>query len=98
MKEFRTVVISDVELHNIVDYVRETGVIFSATFIKKDGSLRRMNCRVGVRKYVKGVGMSYNPVERDLLPVYDLVNRGYRTVNLKTVKSVRLGRTEYVTE
>ena len=98
MKEFRTVVISDVELHNIVDYVREKGVIFSATFIKKDGSLRRMNCRVGVRKYVKGVGMSYNPIERDLLPVYDLVNRGYRTVNLKTVKSVRLGNVEYVTE
>ena len=46
--------------------------IFSAEFIKKDGSLRKMNCMKGVKKGLKGSTIPYNPKAYDLIPVYDV--------------------------
>lgn len=50
-----------------------SGQLFSVDFIKRGtGELRTMTARRGVKKGVKGVGMSYNPEEHDLLIVYDM--------------------------
>ena len=44
------------------EYIYKTnGKIFSAVFTKKDGEKRRMVCRQGVAKYVKGVGLKFKP-------------------------------------
>jgi len=37
--------------------------IFTATFIKKDGSTRVMNCQLGVKKHLKGGEQKFNPIE-----------------------------------
>jgi hypothetical protein len=66
--------------------------IFSVTFVKKDGSLRKMNAMRGVRKGVKGVGHSFNPSEKNLLTVYDMQKRDFRFVNLNEVISFTANR------
>lgn len=63
--------------------------IFSAVFIKKNGQERKILCRVGVKKYLSGGQKTYDDVEANHLTVYDLKNRGYRTVNLNTLKQIK---------
>jgi hypothetical protein len=63
--------------------------IFSVTFIKKDGSTRRMVARLGVRKGVKGVGMSFSPSERNMMVVFDMHKRAFRMVNLETIVELK---------
>jgi len=65
------------------------GKIMTVVFVKKDGAVRVLNCRRAVSKGVKGVGMSYNPEDFNLLPVYDMQNHGFRMINIDTVKEVR---------
>lgn len=61
---------------------------FIVEFIKKDGTLRKMKCLKGVKKYLKGGKLSYNPIEKGLLPVYDLNKEAYRMINLSTILSL----------
>lgn len=62
------------------------GKFFTVTFIKKDGTLRVMNCRLGVTKHLKG-GVSTLDAEK-YLTVWDLHAKGYRAINFDTVQSV----------
>ena len=61
---------------------------FIVEFIKKDGSLREMKCLKGVKKYLKGGKLSYNPIDKGLLPIYDLDKEAYRMINLNTILSL----------
>ena len=61
------------------------GKIFTAHFVKKDGSARKMNCRTGVSKYVTGVGLKFDPKSKGLLGVFDLQSKGYRFISLDKV-------------
>ena len=63
--------------------------IFSVTFIKKDGSIRKLVGRLGVRKGVKGVGMSFSPSEKNLMVVFDMHKRAFRMVNLQTILEIK---------
>ena len=63
------------------------GKIFTIEFVKKDGSLRKMNARRGVRKGTVGKGLKYNAVERGLLPVFDMQKLDFRMVNFDTIVS-----------
>ena len=71
----------------VENLLRETSnkKIFSVTFVKKDGSIRKMNAMRGVRKGVKGVGHSFDPSEKNLLTVYDMQIGAFRFVNLNDV-------------
>ena len=64
-------------------------------FIKKDGTERVMNARLGVKAYLKGGELPYNPDEKGLIPVYDMKNSGYRMVNVDTIKKLKIGNNEY---
>lgn len=66
----------------------KSGKFFSAEFIKKDGTKRRILARHGVRKYVKGAGMSWSPSERGYISVYDLQKKEYRLINTKTLTKI----------
>ena len=66
--------------------------IFSVTFVKKDGSIRKMNAMRGVRKGVKGVGHSFDPSEKNLLTVYDMQIGAFRFVNLDDVLLFRANK------
>lgn len=72
------------------------GKFFTVTFIKKDGSERVMNARLGVKKYLRGGELKFNPAEMGLIPVYDMGAKGYRMVNTNTIKNLKIGKNEYV--
>ncbi len=78
------------------DYIYKTnGKIFSAVFTKKDGEKRKMVCRRGVAKYVKGVGLKFKPEECNLIGVFDMHNKGYRFINLETLQSLKVKGRDY---
>lgn len=64
------------------------GKFFTTTFIKKDGSTRKMTARLGVRKGVNGKGLKFNPAEKDLLVVYEMSKDAHRMINLNTIQSI----------
>ena len=61
----------------------KSGRFFSAEFTKKDGSQRRIVGRVGVKKYLTGRGMSWNPSDKGYIPVYDQRNQSTECLTLK---------------
>ena len=77
-------------------YIYKTnGKIFSAIFTKKDGEKRKMVCRQGVAKYVKGVGLKFKPEERNLIGVFDMHKGAYRFINIETLMSLKVKGVEY---
>lgn len=62
--------------------------IFTVTFEKKNGELRKMNARLGVTKALKGGEKRYNTDDLNYLTVFDLQANEYRTVNLNTLKEL----------
>ena len=71
--------------------IRESqGKIFSVEFFKKDGELRKMNARIGVKKGVNGKGLKYDPFERGYLVAFDMGKDSFRTINLNTIQSISL--------
>ena len=72
-------------------YIYKTnGKIFSAIFTKKNGEKRKMVCRQGVAKYVKGVGLRFKPEERNLIGVFDMHKKAYRFINVTTLEKVKI--------
>ena len=70
------------------------GKIFSCTFSKKDGTIRKMIARLGVQKDLKdgNNGASY---KNALITVYDMLNNGYRMINLSTLQCLKVHGTNY---
>ena len=71
------------------------GKIFTVTFIKKDGSTRVMNARLGVKAYLQGGSLPYNPEEKGLLPLFDIQIKSYRVINLRTITELTIGKKTY---
>jgi hypothetical protein len=67
--------------------------IFSIKFVKKDGSVRDLVCRMGVTSKLKG-GESTTAHKPNLMTVWDVANSGYRCINLDTVISARIDGVE----
>ena len=67
----------------------DSGKIFTVTFEKKDGSLRTMNCRGRVYNHLAGGQKTWEPRDFNMINVWDIHNRGYRTVNANTVKVLK---------
>ena len=72
------------------------GRIFSAVFTKKDAEKRLMNCRLKVKKYVKGVGRKFDPSDKGLIGVFDLQKDQHRFINLNTLESLKIQGVEYL--
>jgi hypothetical protein len=85
--------ISKLEAKNLIKTTK--GKFFTVTFIKKDGSLRIMNARLGVKAYLKGGELPYNPEDKGLIPVFDVKVGGYRMVNVNTIIKLKIGDREY---
>ena len=76
------------ENNNFVERILSSnGKIFSVEFIKKDGTKRLMNCRLGVTKYLKGGSSTLNPEK--FITVYDLQSEGYRAINKDSIINVK---------
>lgn len=76
------------ENNNFVSRIlNSNGKIFSVEFVKKDGSRRLMNCRLGVTKHLKGGSSTLDP--NKFITVYDLQSEGYRAINVDTILNVK---------
>lgn len=89
---------SQLEIEKVIQEIRNRAedTFFSVHFIKKNGELRKMVCRLGVKKGVKGVGMSYNPTEKGLLCVYDVAKRAFRMINIRTIQFLQIRKEQLV--
>ena len=68
--------------------LNSNGKFVTITFVKKDGSERVLNGRLGVTKHLKGGVSTLNPTE--YITIYDVQNGGYRAVNRSTIKRVKI--------
>ncbi len=73
------------------DFIPKRGQIFSVKFIKKDGTIRHMNCRTGVKKYLKGGKLAFNPDDYNLVSVCDMKEKKYKFISLTTMLELRVG-------
>jgi len=76
---------------DFINMIARNGAIFNVVFEKKDGTIRHMRCRLNVKKYVKGIGMRFNPEDYNLLVAYDLDKEGYRMIPLGRVLYIKSG-------
>ena len=99
VQEKTTIRLKEIQLvhrMNVKEFIKGlNGSFFSVVFIKKDGTLREMNCRNGVRKHLKGGTNNVVSPDRPYLTVYDLIKQGYRTINLSTVQTVKANNKVY---
>lgn len=72
------------------------GKIITVKFIKKDGSERVLNGRLGVKKFLRGGEKTVDPSK--FITIYDLQNQGYRNINRETILEVKLGGELFVEE
>jgi hypothetical protein len=73
---------------------QSNGKMVTVTFIKQDGSTRILNGRLGVKKYLKGGKLSTNTDE--YINIYDVQNKGYRSINRSTIIGLRMQGIEAV--
>ena len=65
------------------------GGIFSVEFIKRsNGQLRKMVCRLGVKKHLKGGTKAYSSKAHNLLTVFDMDNKGYRSIPVDAIQRI----------
>lgn len=80
-----------------VNIIRGTGGrIFTALFKKKDGTMRTMNCRLGVTSHLKGGELKFNPDDYKLMVVFDVQKKEYRMINLASLRRLRVNGAKYV--
>jgi hypothetical protein len=92
--------VNEISASRAADFLRnETGGrIVSVWFEKKDGSMRKMICRRGVKSHLAGGELPYDPRPKLLLTVFDMKAGQYRMVNLDTLVSFNVsGETFIVT-
>jgi hypothetical protein len=72
------------------------GKIFAATFTKKDGTHRLMNARL--KKYISKTGRKapYKAEDYNLIPIYDMKSKGWRSLNLNTLITLSINKTKYI--
>jgi hypothetical protein len=82
---------------NLADIVtRSKGKFITVVFYKKDSSIRTMNCRLGVTKYLKG---GDSTLDKDkFIIVYDMVKKGYRAIDKEAIVSVSVDGTIFNNE
>ena len=72
------------------------GKIFTATIIKRtNGERRELNCRLGVKKYVTGEGLKFEPSNKNLIVVFDMQKNGYRMINIDGLEALKIDGEEF---
>lgn len=69
--------------------------IFSVEFIKLNGEPRKMVCRLGVKKHLKGGSLGYDARSLNLLPVFDMEKGQYRMINFDSIINLTVDGTTY---
>ena len=72
------------------------GLIFAATFTKKDGSSRLMNARLGKKYTPTGRKAPYKAEEYNLMALYDMRIKAFRMLNFNTLLTLSINKTKYI--
>ena len=73
------------------------GTFFSVSFVKKDGTVRNMRCRVGVKKHLnansRGETSAQKAAKKDgnILTVFE-INNGYRNILCDNIISLKFNK------
>ena len=85
-----------------IDLMKTSKTFFTVTFVKRtNNEVRKMNCRIDVKKYENGVGMKYDPDKKNLLSVWERRYDGlkgadcYRNVNLNELVELVINNHQY---
>jgi hypothetical protein len=82
---------------NIQEFKNEVkGNFFRACFLKKDGTVREMTARFGVKKHLKGGELGYNAEALNYIIVFDVEKEAYRTINMDKLIFLRYNGKEIV--
>lgn len=77
----------------------DNGKIFYVEFFKRStGEIRKMRCRRGVTKHLKGGKLAYDPRGRQLLTVFDMESQGYRMIPADNILKLSVGGEKYTFE
>lgn len=79
-------------VRRIIAKAKESGRVFSVTFVKRsNGELRQMLCRGRVKLSSKRASgeRSYEPSDYDLTVVYDMQKHGFRSIPLDSVVQIK---------
>lgn len=71
----------------LAERLENTTGFVTVTFVKADGTVRKMNCRMGVTKHLKG-GKSTLDASK-YVTVYDMTKAAYRAVNRDTILDIK---------
>ncbi len=77
------------------------GQYFSVTFVKANGEIREMTCKKWERRFLRGEpGENKNNCAHkpNLYTVAEQAVEGYRTINLETLKKVKINKRTYEIE
>ena len=81
----------------VTDFMRGLkGRAAGVCFIKKDGSFRTMNARLGVTAGLKGGRKTVGLIHDPYLTVWSFNDQGYRTINLETLRFIQADGEKYV--
>ena len=96
MKEIKLV--KRVNLKDLIYKKAHDGKIFRVDFVKKDGTNRKIICRLKVKKDIKGKRKKLDFDQKLLIPyinVFDMKKNGWRKINLDTIYYLKIHGVEY---
>ncbi len=75
---------------------RKYSKFFTVIFRKRTtDKLRTMNCRLGVTKGIKHVGLPFDPNKKGLMVVWCRKRQAFRMINLREIKELHLNHEKY---
>ena len=92
------ITINNLDIEKLKEILLGTnGKVFRVSFVKKNGELRNMTCRLGVKSRAKGSGKPSYALQKDnpYQLVFDFQKDGYRVVNLDTIQEIKFQDTLY---
>lgn len=80
-----------------VQMIRQMGNQFFTVTVKRrsDGGISTMNCRLGVTKHLTGAGPKYNAKAKQLISVYALDRKAYRSIAEEGIETLSIKGTKF---
>lgn len=86
-----------ISLEQATEMINNANKIYGVVFEKRTNGIDRvMSCLNNVHSRTNGNGLSFDPASKGLIPTYDMNVRGYRMINLRGLKKLRMNKTEYI--
>jgi len=79
-------------IRNLINSTK--GRFFTVEFEKKNGEVRVMNARLGVKKHLKTGDPSTTAHIPKYVTVFDTVKGNYRNINLETIRALNIDGVE----